>query len=181
MFAFPEEIIKQDSDFFMDSLDVDSFFTNILLEEAINICTIVLLENNKRVEGLAKIEFKELLSLATKESYVIFNVKLYKQVVRVSSGSPLGPTLNNAFFVYFEKTWLQNCTSDFKPHYYRRYVDDIFVFFTSPKHLEAFQNFLNSRHANISFAIENGKQNRMFSLDVQIIRQDKTFTSSSFL
>ena len=29
----------------------------------------------------------------------------------------------------------------------------IFVLFTSLKHLEAFQNFLNSRHANISFTI----------------------------
>ena len=35
------------------------------------------------------------------------------------------------------KYWLRNCPSDFKPHYYRRYVDDIFVLFTSPKHLNA--------------------------------------------
>ena len=58
-------------------------------------------------------------------------------------GSPLGPTLTNAFLVHFEKNWLQNCRSDFKPYYYWRYVDDIFVSFTSPQHLEAFRNFLN--------------------------------------
>ena len=58
-------------------------------------------------------------------------------------GSPLGPTLANAFLVYLENNWLQNCPSDFEPHYYRRYIDDIFVLFTSPEHLEGFGNFLN--------------------------------------
>ena len=61
--------------------------------------------------------------------------------------SPLGLTLANAILVHFEKNWLQNCLPDFKPHYYQRYVDDIFVLFTSPKHLEAFRNFLNGQHA----------------------------------
>ena len=57
--------------------------------------------------------------------------------------SSLRPTLGNAFLVHFEKNSLQNCPSDFKPLYCRRYVDDVFVLFTSPKHLEAFHNFLN--------------------------------------
>ena len=81
-------------------------------------------------------------------------------------GSLLGPTLGNAFPVLFEKYRLQSCPSEFKPHYYRWYVDDIFVLFTSPKHVEASRNFLNGRHANISFAIEPEKQNRMSFLDV---------------
>ena len=92
-------------------------------------------------------------------------------------GSPLGPTLGNPFLVHFEKNWLQNCPSDFKPYYYRQYVDDIFVLFTSQQHLETFQNFLNDRHANMSFTIEIEKQNRMSFLDVQISREDKTFTT----
>ena len=36
-FAFVEEIVHQDSKLFMGSLDVDSLFTNIPLEETINI------------------------------------------------------------------------------------------------------------------------------------------------
>ena len=86
----------------------------------------------------------------------------------------------NAFLVYFEKNWLQNCPSDFKPHYYRRYVDGIFVLFTSPKHLEAFQNFLNGRHANMPFTVQFEKQNRESFLDVQIIREDNTFVTSVY-
>ena len=85
----------------MESLDVDSLFTNIPLEEPSDICTNKLFENTEKVESLSKLEFKELSSLATKESYFIFNGKLYKQADR-----PLGPTLDNAFLVHFEKNWL---------------------------------------------------------------------------
>ena len=95
-------------------------------------------------------------------------------------GSPLGWTLANAFLAHFEKNWLQSCSSDFKPYYYRRYVDDIFAAFTSSQHLEAFRNFLNGRHANMSFTIESEKQNRMSFLDVQISREDKTFITSVY-
>ena len=170
-----EETVEQDSEFFKGSLDIDSLFTKIPLEETIDICTNTLFENTERVEGLPKIEFKELLSLAIKESYFTFNEKLCKKVDTLSKGSPLGPKLANAFLVYFEKNSLQDCLSDFKPHYYRRYVDDIFNLFNSP---EAFRKFLNRRHANMSLTIENGKQDRMSFLDVQIIREN--FMSKCF-
>ena len=94
--------------------------------------------------------------------------------------SPLGPTLDNVFLVHFEKNSFQSCPYDFKPHYYWWYVDDIFVLFTTPKHLEAFTNFLNGRHANMSFTIEYEKQNRMAVLDIAIICEDKTFTNSVY-
>ena len=47
------------------NLDIDSLFTNIPLEETIEICINNLFENNDTVHGLKKSEFKELLSLAT--------------------------------------------------------------------------------------------------------------------
>ena len=102
MFAFAEEIVEEDSEFSMESLDVDCLFTNISLEETIDICTDTLFENTENVEGLSKIEFKELLSLATKESYFIFKGKLFKQVNVVAVSSRLSPTLANVFLVYFE-------------------------------------------------------------------------------
>ena len=93
---------------------------------------------------------------------------------------PLSSTLRNAFIVYFEKSWLQSCISDFKPHYYQRYVDVIFVLFTLPKYLEVFQNLLNGRHANMSFTVENEMQHRTSFLDVQIICEDQSFTTSVY-
>ena len=125
----------------MGSQDVASLFTIIPHEETIDICANTIFENIERVEGLTKIEFKELLSLATKESYFIFTEKVYQQVDGVAMGSPLGSILTNAFLVYFEKNWLQNCSSDFEPHYYKRYVDGIFALFSSTEHLESFRIF----------------------------------------
>ena len=127
------------------------------------------------VEGLSKTEFKELLSLAAKGSYFVFNGQFYKH----TDGSLLGPTMANAFLVYLESNWLQNFSSYFKPYYNRRYVDNIFVLFSLPEHLEAFLNFLKGPHGSMSFRIKKEKQNRMYFLALQIIHQDKTFTTSS--
>ena len=63
-----------------------------------------------------------------------------------------------SFLVHCENNWLENFPSDFKPHYYQRYVNNILAVFTSSKNLEAFQNFLNGWHANISFTFENENQ-----------------------
>ena len=102
-FAFVKEIVDQDSSLFMASLDVDSLFTNIPLDETINICTESIFNESDAVEGLNKSEFKELFSLANKESYFIFNELLYKQIDGVAMGSPLGTTLANAFHCFYEK------------------------------------------------------------------------------
>ena len=50
-FAFAEEIVHQDSKLYMGSLDVDSLFTNIPLEETINICTNLIYDNLDFIEG----------------------------------------------------------------------------------------------------------------------------------
>ena len=140
-FVFADKIVEQDPEFFIGSLDVDSLFTNIPLEETFHIRTNTLFENTERVEGLSKIEFKELLSLATKESYFIFNEKLYKLVDGVTMGSALIATLTDGFLVYFKKSRLQNYPSDIKPYYYWGYVDYIFVLFTRFRILPKFSKW----------------------------------------
>ena len=88
----------------MGSLDVDSLFSNIPLDETIDICINQLFENTDTVEGCTKSELKQLQCLATKESHFIFNGLLYKQTDGVAMGSPLGPSKANAFLSYHEKT-----------------------------------------------------------------------------
>ena len=72
-FQFAEEVCEQDPTVSMGSLDVDSVFTNIPLDETIDICVKELFENTDTVEDLTKSELNQLLSLATMESYFIFN------------------------------------------------------------------------------------------------------------
>ena len=68
----------------MGRVDVDSLFTNTPLEETINIYTNLLYNNENVITGINKSEFKNLLSLATQESYFIFNDNLYKEKVGVA-------------------------------------------------------------------------------------------------
>ena len=64
-FHFSGEIVDQQPDFFMGSLDVYSLFTNIPLVEIIEICTNEPFKEYKTAEGLSKSELKELLPPAT--------------------------------------------------------------------------------------------------------------------
>ena len=79
-----------------------------------------------------------MLSLTTKEFIILFDMEFYSQIDGVVVGSPLGPTLANVFLCHHEKKWLNDCPNNFKPVFYKRYVDDIFVLF---KNLNMF-NFL---------------------------------------
>ena len=162
----------------MGSLDLDSLFTNIPLEGTIEICTNELFKEFETVEGLSKTEFKELLSLAIKDAHSVFDGTLYKQIDGVAMGSPVGPTLANGLLACHEKNWLEYCPLEYRPLYYRRYVDVIFVLFNSAEHLKRFYSYLNSRHPNISFTIENEKDNSMSFLDVNIIREKDKFSPS---
>ena len=69
---------------------------------------------------------------------------------------------------------------EYRPLYYRRYIDDIFVLFNSAEHLKRFYSYLNSRHFNIFLTIENEKDKRMSFLDVNIIREKDKFTTSVY-
>ena len=153
-FAFSEEIVNHDGKRFMDSLDVDSLFTYIPLEETINICTNLLYDNVDIIEAIEKFEFENMLSLATRETYFMFNSILYKQKDNVAMGSPLGPTIANVFLSFYEMKWLQQCPNEFKQFFYIKYGDDIFVLFESDGQLSNFHAYLNTCHPNTSFLFE---------------------------
>ena len=107
-FEFNKVICEQNSDLYMASLDVDSFFTNVLLDETIAICTQGLFESESTVYVLNKKEFTEMLSLTTKESIILFHKEFYSQIDTVAMGSPFGPILANLFLCHHEKKWLNN-------------------------------------------------------------------------
>ena len=83
-------------------------------------------------------------------------------------GSPLGPTLANAFLCHYEKTWLNECPSQFKTVVYRRYIDNIFVLFKSKEHVKLFVNYMNSKNKNIKFTFETEDSNNFSFLDVKL-------------
>ena len=77
-FAFVDEILTQNSYLYIASLDVDAFFTNIPLCETINICVKKCFKIPATfVKGISKIDFRDLLNLATKESFLQLTRSFY--------------------------------------------------------------------------------------------------------
>ena len=179
-FSFAKEIIEQDSTLFMASLDVEALFTSIPLDQTIDIAADTLFSNTDTVSKLNKAEFKELLLLATKESWFQFNDHYYKQTDGVAMGNPLGPTMANIFMCFFEKQWIDTCPAEFKPVFYRRYVDDIFVLFKNPDHIKQFKDYLNGCHPNIKFTDEIENDDKLPFLDVNVCRQNGSFSTTIY-
>ena len=92
-------------------------------------------------------------------------------------GSPLGPALANIFMCSFESKWLRDCLNDFKPVFYRRYVDDIFVLFSSPNHADKLKEYLTSKHPKTNFSIEKKKDGYLPFLDVNTFCENEKFTT----
>ena len=129
----------------MAFLDVDSLFTNVPLDETIEICVNELFKSSGTGSGLNKQQVLEILLLNTKENVILFDQTYYSQIDGVALGSPLGPTLANIFLCYHETKGLKNCTKSFKPVCYKRYVDDIFVLFEKPEQVSRRQKILSFR------------------------------------
>ena len=179
-FEFAKDIINQNLGCFMASLDVDSLFTNVPLDETIKICIDELFKSEMTVCGLNRKEMFEMLSLTLKESIILFDKKYYSQIDGVAMGSPLGPTLTNIFLCYHKSNWLKDCPKDFKPVYYRRYMDDIFVLFNKPEHAQFFLEYMNKKHKNMKFSIETEMNGSLSFLDVKIFRENDKFVTSVF-
>ena len=84
----------------MASFDVESLFTNIPLQETIDLCVENLFQERTH---LSKDSFRELLTRTMSESLILFDQQFYKQHDGVATGSSLEPTLANVFLCYHEK------------------------------------------------------------------------------
>ena len=162
----------------MASVDVESIFTNIPLNETINNCVSDL--HNKNDGKLSKRDFFKLLETATSESSFIFDYLHYKQVDGVAMGSPLGSTLANAFLCHYEQEWLDNCPIHFKSVIYKRYVEDIFVLFSSKEHLQLFVDYRKKQHKCLKFTSEEENDNSFSFLDIKVIRHNQQFKASVY-
>ena len=105
---------------------------------------------------------------------------MWTQTDGVAMGSPLGPTLANVFLSFHEKKWLEECPEDFKPLFYRRYVDDAFVVFRESEHVQQFLTYLNSKHRNIEFTFESECDGKIPFLDVNVEKCNGSLSTSIY-
>ena len=144
----------------MCSLDVACLFTNVPLDETIDICAQTLYHNDDDVDvpWLPESAFRRLMLMVTSGVEFSFGDVMYKQTDGVAMGLPLGPALANVFVGYCESRmdkvkW---------PQLYVRFLDDSFTYFESRRDSEAFLTELNDVHPALRFTCEH-KESRKLS------------------
>ena len=101
-FSFVQEILNLNFDtdhLVMASFDITSLFTNVPLDETINLILHRLFHTDTHYHGFSREEFKKLLYFSAKDCHFIFNGSLYKQIDRV-----VGPLFANIFLSSNEKS-----------------------------------------------------------------------------
>ena len=95
-------------------------------------------------------------------------------------GSPIGPTMANIFMNYMESKFLQSCPTEFKPLFYRRYVDDTFTIFKSIEEANKFLEYINGQHHNIKFTMETEIEKKLPFLDIIVSTNDNKINTSVY-
>ena len=106
---------------FLVSYDVNSLFTNIPLQETIDMAINLIFYHNSNL-NITKKELKKLFLFATSQAHFIFNSKFYNKVDGVATGSPLAPVLGNISMVFYESKVLNEYNLN-------KYVDYILATF----------------------------------------------------
>ena len=90
---------------FLVSYNVTSHFTNIPLQEIIDIAINLIFKHNPNL-NITKKELKKLFLFATSQIHFLFNGKFYNQIDEVAMGSPIAPVLANTFIGFYQTKWL---------------------------------------------------------------------------
>ena len=159
------------------SFDVNSLFTNVPLDQTINIILKRIYDDNELRISISRNEMKELLLLCTKKVHFIFNGKIYMQVDGVAMGSPLGPVLVDIFMIELEKAILPELTECIK--YWKRYVGDT-ISFVKLGTISYIITKLNSFDNNIQFTFEEEDKGTLPFLDVLSCKKGNSILATVF-
>ena len=130
--------------------DVISLFTNVSLDETIDIIIKRIYDKTEINIDIAKKEMRELLHFCTKNAHFTLNNKKYLQVDGIAIGSPIGPVLANIFMVELERNIIPILSNDLS--LWKIYADDTICFIKLPSINKVLET-MNSYHKSIKFTI----------------------------
>ena len=171
----------EDSSGYLASLDVESLFTNVPVQETIDIIEKCCYNHESLPPPKIPPKIiKELLLLCT--TGTIFKDprnNIYQQIDGVAMGSPLGPTFSNFYMGNLEKILFEKKTIN-KPMIYCRYVDDIFILAQDEKEILDLKNNFE-KFSVLKFSIENNIDGKLPFLDVMVNNKNSsTFKTNVF-
>ncbi|CAF4574610.1 unnamed protein product [Rotaria sp. Silwood2] len=167
----------------MISFDIESLFTNIPVNETIDIiCDKLYCRDPKLRPFIPEYYFRQLIEFATRRTHFLFNNKYYDQSDGVSMGTPLAAIFAEVFMAHFEETYLPILLNqiDSKLLAWRRYVDDTFVIAQMDANYDEIKQVLNSFHPCIKFTVQPEIDDTMAFLDVLVKRHDKGYDTTVY-
>ena len=79
-----------------------------------------------------------------------------------------------------ENKWLKDCPHSLKPVFYRRYVNDIFVLFSSLDQVEKFKKYLSSKYPNVKVLLEQESDGRLSLSPINIFHKKGKFVTNVY-
>ena len=170
---FTEMISEEtvDGDEVMVSFDVQSLFTNVPVDQALDVIHDKLSKDETLGDRtpLTPQQITNLLHTCLRATYFLYHGSYYEQTDGTAMGSPVSPVVANIFMEHIEESAL--ATSPQPIRFWRRYVDDTFCFLKKSTVDEALQH-LNSINPSIQFTVEQETDNQLPFLDVLLMRDD---------
>ena len=161
------------------SLDASSLFTNVPVDETIDI----ILEDvygNESIPAprIPRAALKSLLQICAKDTpFRCPEGNLYRQVDGVAMGSPLGVLFAEAYMAHVESIALDKMAT--APFTYCRYIDDIFVDIHSEQQLLCLKAQLEEASV-LTFTVELAVNHKMSFLDVAVDALNGEYVTSVY-
>ena len=171
-----KERILAEENFF--TLDVSSLYTNIPLEESLEIMEKEFFPKTNC--SIPTTYLVRMLELILKCNNFTFNRKHFLQVNGTAMGTRVAPTYANLFMAHFEETYVYSYRNNSKPRIWFRFIDDIWGIFSGNRNtFQTFVEYLNSVHASIKFTEEFSSIEINF-LDVTTYRSGEEILSNLY-
>ena len=154
----------------MCTVDVESLYTDIPVEEAINVTLDYMFKSTKLINfPFNRNQMKRLLELSICNVPFRFQNKMYRQIDRVAMGNPLVPIIADLWRQRKEQKL--NKLSKNKSTIWFRYADDIYCLFAIPQAtIIKFHTHANRGHKNLHFTITT-ESNKSISFHQKIFFQ----------
>ena len=144
----------------MITFDIKDLYTNIPIDETINIIKTKLQQNSNR-----QITHQITVLL---QNYFIFQHKIYQPQQGIAMGSPLSSIVAEIFLQNYEDNYMKQFLET-KNIYYTRYVDDIFIIYDETKtNSQIINTQINKIHNNMKFTPTYEEHNTINYLDLTI-------------